>query len=801
VSMVAADEVMSPGVAEREVRYVRSPSDLLRLVIALVVVAIGLLVTFAARGPLGDLERAVLALFDGLPGVLRRFLVGLIQLVAIIAPVATAITLAVLRRWRTLLLALLAGVVADLLVYGVERAANRIRPASLDAAKDADSWIAGAAYPSSAYLAGIAAAVTVVAPAMPRRWRRWAWGALGVVALGRVVSGTGLAIDLVAAVAAGWAVGLVVLLVFGVPDRRPSGASVRAALEDSGLAITGLRAAHVDARGSTPYFADLGDGAVVFVKVVSSEERSADLLFRMYRAVRLENVGDERPFSSLRRSVEHEALLSLRASSLGVRTPGFLGLGRIDDGSMVLAYEALDARSLADVADDVLTDDLLAGIWAQVERLHRRRVAHRDLRLANIMLARDGSPWIIDFGFSELAASDELLATDVAELIMSTALKVGPARAAQAAVDGVGRDAVVRAAPRLQPLALSGATRAAVHRRKGFDAQVRDAVASASGTGPVELERVERVSPRALLLLLFGGIASYVLIHQLTDVGNLVEQVGDLDWAWVPAIIFLSFLSYVGAALSLAGSVPRRLPAWPTFLSQLSGSFANRVTPVKVGGMAVGIRFLQKAGVDPPVAVTGVGLVSLFGFVDHVTLTVIFALFAGQEGIGDVDLPSDQTVLAVLAGVMVLCGVVLLLPIGRRLALDKLVPVLRRGLQGVQQVAANPSKLFTLIGGGLLVTLSYLFCLYFSLQAFGGGGIGLATVGVVYLTGSALAQTAPTPGGVGAVEAVLIAGLTAVGVDKEIAVPSVFLFRLATFWLPVLPGWLAFHHLTRRGML
>ena len=43
----------------------------------------------------------------------------------------------------------------------------------------------------------------------------------------------------------------------------------------------------------------------------------------------------------------------------------------------------------------------------------------------------------------------------------------------------------------------------------------------ATGTGPIELERVERVSPRALLLLLFGGIASYVLIHQLTDVGSV----------------------------------------------------------------------------------------------------------------------------------------------------------------------------------------------------------------------------------------------------------------------------------------
>ena len=96
-----------------------------------------------------------------------------------------------------------------------------------------------------------------------------------------------------------------------------------------------------------------------------------------------------------------------------------------------------------------------------------------------------------------------------------------------------------------------------------------------------------------------------------------------------------------------------------------------------------------------------------------------------------------------------------------------MVPVLRRAVQGVGQVAANPAKLFTLVSGGIgLVTLSYLFCLYFSLQAFGGGA-GLATVGFVYLTGSAVAQAAPTPGGLGAVEAVLIAGLTAVGVDKE----------------------------------
>jgi undecaprenyl-diphosphatase len=34
--------------------------------------------------------------------------------------------------------------------------------------------------------------------------------------------------------------------------------------------------------------------------------------------------------------------------------------------------------------------------------------------------------------------------------------------------------------------------------------------------------------------------------------------------------------------------------------------------------------------------------------------------------------------------------------------------------------------------------------------------------------------------------------------DHTIAVPGVFLYRLATFWLPILPGWAAFTLLRRR---
>jgi undecaprenyl-diphosphatase len=101
---------------------------------------------------------------------------------------------------------------------------------------------------------------------------------------------------------------------------------------------------------------------------------------------------------------------------------------------------------------------------------------------------------------------------------------------------------------------------------------------------------------------------------------------------------------------------------------------------------------------------------------------------------------------------------------------------------------------------GTLVVLGYLFALYAAVRAFG-GTTQFAAVGAVYLAGSAIGQAAPTPGGLGAVEAILIAGLVGAGLDKEIAVPAVLLFRLCTFWIPILPGWASFSSLGHREMI
>jgi undecaprenyl-diphosphatase len=126
-----------------------------------------------------------------------------------------------------------------------------------------------------------------------------------------------------------------------------------------------------------------------------------------------------------------------------------------------------------------VTDEVLAAVWDEVALLRAHRIAHRDLRLANIFLAEDGQVWLIDFGFSEMAAADVLLATDVAELVASSAVQVGAGRAAARAVAAVDGPTLGAAQDRLQPWALSGATREALRERAGLLDDVRARIGAA----------------------------------------------------------------------------------------------------------------------------------------------------------------------------------------------------------------------------------------------------------------------------------------------------------------------------------
>jgi glycosyltransferase 2 family protein len=232
----------------------------------------------------------------------------------------------------------------------------------------------------------------------------------------------------------------------------------------------------------------------------------------------------------------------------------------------------------------------------------------------------------------------------------------------------------------------------------------------------------------------------------------------------------------------------------------MASSFVNRVTPANVGGMALNVRYLQKAGVDPAEAVTGVGLNALVGGIVHVLLLIVFFAWAGQDSSQAFKIPASSTVLVIIAVVLALVGIVLATRKGRRLLRTHVLGFLRRSYLSLLSLSKSPAKLAALVGGSAGVTLAYIGALAAAMAAFQ-VDVTFPQVGAVYLGASIIAAAAPTPGGLGAMEAALVAGFTGVGVDSGIAVAAVLSYRLATYWLPILPGWLSFRHLQQKGLV
>jgi undecaprenyl-diphosphatase len=662
------------------------------------------------------------------------------------------------------------------------------------------SWLASAAFTGPAILAGAAAVTVVGSPRLSRPWRWPAWIALFAAGVALLASGAMQPITVALALATGITLGAAALVAFGAPDRRMGPDGIAAALRSAGLPVRSVLPASVETKGSRPFVAVTDDGRPLFIKAIGADQRDADLLYRAYRIARLRDVGDTWPTLSLIQAVEHQALAGIVAERAGVHVPRVERVIKAADGTALLVMERVDGCSLEQIPAPAISDELLSGLWAEVERLHGAGIAHRSLRAANVMIDGAGRPRLTDFSFSDLASTQRQRDLDVAELVASLSILVGPDRAGSSAAAVIGAPGVASAVPLLQPLALSAATRRAIAQRDGLLAKARSAAAAAGGVTDQPMARLQRVRPRTLLAIAAAAGAFYLVLPKLAQVGGGWQALLSANWAWLPVIIAASALTYLASAAALIGSVPIWLPVWPTVLTQAASSFINRVSPANIGGMALNVRFLQKSGITPAAGVAAVGVNSFMGALVHAVMLVIFAAVARHATAQAFKLPSASKLLLILAVAAALAGLVLATRKGRRFASTRLLTGVRSAFASLRSVAASPARLTLLVGGSMLVTLAYIGGLAASVQAFG-GGVGFAALAAVYLAASAIAAASPTPGGIGAIEAALIAGLTGVGLSSAAAVSAVLTYRLSTYWLPVLPGWLSLRLLQRRDYL
>ena len=233
---------------------------------------------------------------------------------------------------------------------------------------------------------------------------------------------------------------------------------------------------------------------------------------------------------------------------------------------------------------------------------------------------------------------------------------------------------------------------------------------------------------------------------------------------------------------------------------QFANTFAATTTPAGVGGLALSTRFLQKGGLGAVRATTAVALQQTVQVIVHVVLLIIFSTLAGASADLSHFVPS-ATILYLIAGALLgVVGIFMLVPKLRRWLDTAVRPKVEEIGSDLLDLAREPKRLLLIILGCGGTTLGAALALWASVEAFGGDA-SFVTVTVVTMVGGTLASAAPTPGGVGAVEAALIGGLAAFGIPAAIGVPSVLLYRILTCWLPVFVGWPVMRWLTDNDMI
>lgn len=751
------------------------------------------------------------------------------------------------RRGRTAAEMVLAGIATAVLLGGLSLwLQSDVAPQALASAFRPPT--SGLVFPTSA--AATIALVSIVG------WAERAWvqrlsliAVLGGVAdllLGGQVTPQGAALGLLL----GHSVALTIRLVSGVPTDRPDGSTIAAGLVRHGFAVRSL----TSISDAWPRVYDLQtDDDELDLVVLDRDREGTGLLSNAWQWLRLR--GDILPTESvtMRGGTDQRALAAHALRDAGVRSPTLLATFALGPDAIALVYQRPEATRLSDLltaaepSDDeraehkptegepspvedggptdhpteaspddpaealstefddlapgpeagLLSEQTLDDLWTQVRLMHASGIAHRQLAAETIALDSAGHACILEHYSATVAASSVAMSADVAQLLVLTATTVGPQRAVAAAVRNLGRDAVGDSLPLVQPLALPQSTRARLKSRNELLERVRDQVRERAEPPSVETISLERLRPRVLLSALSILLAVYLVGTNLVGV-DIIGTVSNANPWWILVALLAFGLSYLGAAWGLVGFVPETVPLRRVFTAQVALGFVRLVAPSTLGIAALNTRLLVRMRIPLPSAAASVAASQAAAFIVAVPLIIVLGLLTGRE----VDFGIRLSTIVVAVGAVVLTAAVVLwlVPAVRTRAGKAWRSFVERGLPRLLDAVQDPKRLAMGLGGNLLLTLGYGVALYASVAAVG-AEIPIATATLIYVSGNAVGSIVPTPGGLGAVEAALTAGLTAAGVPGGEAFTAVILFRLITFWLPIPVGWFAWRNLQRAGAL
>lgn len=644
-------------------------------------------------------------------------------------------------------------------------------------------------------VAVVAALAVVIAPYLGRRVRHVGWVLTVLVAVAEVHLGNHLPWGGVAGGLLGWGVGTLFHLVWGAPGHKVSEEVVRHELELSGFAPVSVVTLKYRLLQPRQFAVATDDGQTFRLKVVRRLHRRAGILYQVGRLLAVLDVQEQPRLSSAHHEVEHEAYVTLLAERAGVRTPPVVLACDVKHAPPLLVHRQVEGERLSEVPVAELDDTVLEEIWRQLTTLAEAGIAHHDLRVKNILIDVEYRPWLLNFTLSQVGASARRLDQDLAESLVSLASVAGIERAVDTALRVIPTEQLEAALVNLRPLALPRRILAQPAANRFLLSELRETLADRLQC-PIPGFR-SPVRPVTVVGLLLTGAAVYLLLPELSNMSGILVALRNANWGWLAAAVIAGELAILMSSVSMLGSSRVRLPFWRTTAVQVAAAFTGRTTPGGAGFFGINLIYIERLGLRRSLAVGITVLNQAATGAVAFLLGIVGVLATGMSSVpGGLSIPIGWPIGLALVGVLVLLGAVLASPPGRRRIVRPAVEVAGELFETLR----HPVRAVQLFGGALGYQVASALGLAASLAAIT-TDFSVWAVVTVFVIGNTLGHLVPSPGGIGAVEAVLVAGLGAVGVAPTAAVTAVLTSRLLTYWLPVLPGIAMFRYLQHHEVI
>lgn len=772
----------------------RRTADITRVVLAALVLAVVIAGSVITRNEWQALENSLANIVGVLtPG--QANLVYLLYGVAILAlPFAILVGVIASRQWKLLAAYFVAGNVAGLLLSFTPTGFTRTEW-RFDGPERLDSFLAQF-LDDSRWIAMLAAVLTVSGPWLPARWRRWWWTLLLAFIPIHLFVNTEVPGRTVLALSVGWFIGAVTILLVGTPALEVPLAAAARVLAKRGYKVTGFTVLRPAGPGPLVLAARSNPtGSEVIVEMYGHNQRSSGALRQYWRWLSFRKSEKAPLHASMRRAVEHRALMGIAIGDLELAASKPLAVAALQRGWELYARTTARGALVGTEADEAV----VVGMWESLHTLHAHLISHGDLRAEELRL-ENGTILFDGFGIAEYGASEAQTQSDVAQLLLTTTALVGEETAVRIAIEALGDEAVLAASRRLTKSAIPARVRKSIPESKKLISAAREEVLAQTGADRITAEQVTRFTRSQIIQLVLLIALVYVAYPFISSVPTFFSELRTADWKWAVLGLGISALTYLGAAAALWACASGLVRFHNLVIMQVANTFAATTTPAGVGGLALSVRFLQKGGLGAVRATAAVALQQSVQVITHVGLLILFSVVAGTSADLSRFVPDPTVVYLIVGALLGILGTFTLVPTLRRWLGKAVGPQLKDLIGELSDLARDPKRFALIFLGCAMTTVGAALALWASIEAFG-GGTTFVTVTVVTMIGGTLASAAPTPGGVGAVEAVLIGGLVALGLPASTAVPSVLLYRVLTVWLPVFLGWPILRWMTAKDMI